>query len=93
MLVGSIVVENQMDFQLSVNRLVDPVEKPQELLMPVPPVTCADGNSGSHIHGRKQRRDSVALVVVRLSGWHPRSQRQNRLGPIERLDLTLLIHA
>jgi len=42
MLVGSIVVENQMDFQLSVNGLVDPVEKSQELLMPMSRLAFTD---------------------------------------------------
>ena len=60
--------------------------------MPVAPVARADGHSGSHIHGRKQRRDTVALVVVRLPGRYTRSQRQNRLRSIQRLHLTLLIH-
>ena len=61
--------------------------------MPMPPVAVADSDSGSHIHGRKQRRDSMALVVMRLPGRHAGSQRQNRLRSIQRLDLTLLIHA
>ena len=45
MLVGSIVVENQMDFQLCVNGLVDPIEKPQELLMPMPRLAFTDHGS------------------------------------------------
>jgi hypothetical protein len=35
----------------------------------------------------------MALVIVRLPGWHAGSQRQNRLSPIQSLHLTLLVHA
>jgi hypothetical protein len=41
---------------------------------------------------RKQRRYSMPLVIMRLPGGDARCQRQNRFGPIQRLDLTLFIY-
>jgi hypothetical protein len=64
---------------------LDLVEKAKEVLMPVPPVARADRHSGNSIHGRKQRRDSVALVVMRLPGgiessvWNVKDPRIARL--------------
>src|ERR1700722_15215770 len=40
--VGSVVIQNQMDFQARLHRLVDAVEKLQELLMPVPSLAFPD---------------------------------------------------
>src|SRR5580658_9575498 len=91
-LVRAVVVHDQMHLKAARKITLDLIEKPQELLMPVSPVARADGHSGCHIHGREQRRDTMALVVVRLPGRYARSQRQNRLRSIQRLHLTLLIH-
>jgi hypothetical protein len=66
MLVGSIVVENQMDFQLGVNGLVYPVEKPQELLMSMPRLAFTDHGPFEHIQRSEECRRPVAFVIVRL---------------------------
>src|ERR1043166_9479706 len=58
--------ENQMDFQLSVDGLVDAIEKSQELLMPMPWLAFADHGSFQDIQRSKQCRRPVTLVVVRL---------------------------
>src|SRR5712692_2553891 len=82
-LVRAVVVHYQVHFNTGRKIGLDLIEKPQEFLMPVPPVARADGHSGSHIHCRKQRCDSMALVVVRLPRRHTRGQRKNRLRPIQ----------
>ncbi len=46
-----------------------------------------------HIERGKQRRGPVPDVVVGLPGGNPRSQRQNRLGSIQGLNLALFIDA
>ena len=66
MLVGSIVVENQMDFQLSMNGLVNPLEKSQELLMPMPRLAFPDHGPFQDIQRSEQCRRPVTLVIVRL---------------------------
>src|SRR3954469_18920589 len=60
--------------------------------MPMPPVARSDRYSRCHIDGRKQRGNSMPLIVVRLASRDARSQWQNRLGPVERLHLALFIH-
>ena len=61
--------------------------------MPVPAVAVADGETGGHIQGREQGRNSIALGIMRLSGRYAGSQWQNRLGAVQRLHLALFIHA
>ena len=82
MLVGSIVIQNQMDFKARLDELVDSVEKPQELLMPVPRLSFSD-HGAFELQRRKQCRRAVALVVVRLPRAQARTQRKDRLrfGP------------
>ena len=45
-----------------------------------------------HVQGRKQRRYSVPFVIVRLPRRYARCHWQNRLGPVQRLHLTLLVY-
>src|SRR3954463_1311026 len=61
--------------------------------MAMPPIASADGHAGSYVHSRKQGRNAMSLIVMRLSSGDARRQRQNRFGPIEGLHLALFIHA
>src|SRR5262249_47880012 len=88
-LMRAIVVHHQMNIHACWKIPFDLVEKPKELLMPMSPITGADGHSGGHVHGRKQRGYPVPLVILRLPRRDTRGQRQNRLGPIQRLYLAL----
>src|SRR5690348_15099597 len=71
---------------------IDLAEKSQEFLMPMSSIAVADGDTAGHIHRRKQRRHSVSFVIVRLPRRHTRPQRENRLGPIQRLNLSLFVY-
>jgi len=51
--VSSIVVEHQMNRQLSIDRLVDPIKKVQELLMPMPRLAFANHSSLENIQRRE----------------------------------------
>jgi surfactin synthase thioesterase subunit len=62
----------------------DLVEQTKELLMSVTPVAIADRHPRRYVHSRKQRRDSMPLIIVELPGRDARRQRQNRLGPVQR---------
>ena len=64
--VGSVVIQNQMDFQARLHGLIDPVEKLQKLLMPVPGLAFPDQSPFQHVQRSEQGRRSVALVIVRL---------------------------
>src|SRR5260370_31167888 len=65
-LVGTVIVHHQMHVQPGGKIVLDLIEKSQELLMPVPAVAIADSHAGCYIHSRKQRRDSMPLVIMRL---------------------------
>ena len=82
-----------MDVQRRRHCLLDGVEKLAELHAAVPAMAGADHRSSLHIERGKQGRRAVALVIVTaalgLSGPH----RQQRLRPIQRLNLRFLIDA
>ena len=59
--------------------------------MPVAGQTLMDHLSGGDIQRREQRRGPVALVVVRHGARPPLLERKSRLGPVQRLDLALLV--
>src|SRR5882672_2917929 len=61
--------------------------------MAVPRLTFPDHGSFQHIERREQRRRPVAFVVVRLLLGQAGTQGKDRLRPVQRLNLTLLIHA
>ena len=64
-LVRSIAGPVRVSTELDVREVgVDFVEEPQKLLMPVPSVTAADGDSACHIQGREQRGNSVPFVIM-----------------------------
>jgi hypothetical protein len=73
------------------HRGIDVVEELQELLVPVPPVALADDLPGGDVQGGEQGRGSVADVVVGAPLGLGRGHRQDRLGAVESLDLTLLV--
>src|SRR3984893_10922335 len=81
-----------MDVQTSVDELVDPVQKPQEFLMPVPRLACSDYGSFEHIQCCEQRRRPVAFVIVCLPLGQAGTQWKDRLSPVQSLNLALLIH-
>ena len=91
-LVGAGVVENHVDVPRGWDRLVDRVEELPELDRAMPAVEGADDGAGFGVERGKQGRRAVRHVIMRapfdLAGPH----RQQRLGPVERLDLTLLVH-
>ncbi len=87
MLVGSIVVENDVD-RLVVGHLgVDGVEEANELLMTMTLHVAADDGAVEHVEGGKQRGCTVPLVVVGHCAEPALLHRQARLGAVERLDL------
>src|SRR3954467_6232092 len=89
----AVIIHDQVDGKTAGKTGVDVVQKPQELLVTMPPVTVADGDSARHIQGRKQRCHTMTFVIMRLPGRHTGRQRKNRLRTVQRLDLTLLMDA
>ena len=91
MLVGGVVVDHDVQFAPRVG-LGDLLEEPQELLVAVPVVAGVDHLAGGDLECGEQGGGAVPDVVVGAAGA-ARPQRQHRRGPVQRLDLGLLVHA
>ena len=91
MLVGGIVVQDDMHHLADRHRRLDDVEEAEEFLMPVPRRALAKHGAIQHVERREQRRRAMAGVVVGQRGGLTLGQRQARLGALQRLDLRLLI--
>ncbi len=65
MLVGAVVVHDQVDVQILWHRLLDLPEEAQELLVPVARHALGEHLAGGHVQGGEQGGGAVADVVVR----------------------------
>ena len=90
-LMGGIIVEDDVDGLLGRNLRLDLVEETDELLMPMLLHAASNDLAFEHIEGGKQGGGAVALIVVGHGGGASLLQGQTRLGAVERLDLALLI--
>src|ERR1700757_4443699 len=90
-LMGRVVVEDDMDSLLGWDVSLDLVEEADELLMPMLLHAAPDDLAFEHVEGGEQRGGAVALVIMGHGGGTPLLQEQARLGAVERLDLALLV--
>src|SRR5712692_8085822 len=90
-LVGSVVVEDQMDICMARDVAVDVVEELAELDAAMAPMMFSDDLAALDVEGRKERGRAVAHVVVGapldLTGPH----REYGLTAVQGLDLRLLV--
>lgn len=92
-LVGRVVVENDVDDLASRDIALKDIEEANELLMPVALHVPPEHLAGQDIERGEQRGRSVSLVVVGHGGATPLLQRQPRLCAVEGLDLGLFVEA
>ena len=92
-LVRAVVVHDQMYLKRLGHVSVDRAQELQELFGAVATVKFADDLAGGHVQRSKQRGGPMSHVVMGTSLRYPRSQRQDRLCAIQRLDLALLVNA
>ena len=93
MLVGGIVVGDQMQRLVFGRFAVNFLEEFEPLHMGVALLACADERAVQSIHGSEQGRGSIAHVIVRHGFSAPLFQRQSRLGSVQCLHLTFLVAA
>jgi hypothetical protein len=89
-LVGSVVVEHEMHFQILRDAAVDRVEELPELDATMAAMMFGDDLSGLDVESGKQGRGAVADVVVGPSLDLTWAQREDGLAAIQGLDLRLL---
>ena len=93
MLVGRVVVHDQVDLLFGRDDVVDDAQKLQPLLVAVPILAHGDDVALQGIEGGEQRCGAVALVVVSHRAAAALLHRQTRLCPIQSLNLALLVSA
>jgi hypothetical protein len=93
MLVGSIVIDNQVHVKGLGHAGVDMPQKIEELLVTMTAFALTQDRSGDRVEGRKQCGGAVSDVVVRDAFDVAQSQGQHRLATLQRLNLALLVHA
>ncbi len=91
MLVGSVIVDDEMEIVTYGSVGVDFAQEPDELLMPVAWHAIADNLSVEHTQGGEQGGGAVALVIVSHRPAASLLHRQSRLCAVERLDLAFLV--
>ena len=91
MLVSPVVVHDEMQGKMGWCLGVNLLEKPDELLMPMPGHAVTDDFPVKHIQRREQGGRAVAFVVVRHGPTATLLHWKTRLGSIKSLDLALLV--
>src|ERR1700728_515858 len=90
-LVGAVVVGDQVDLFVRGRLPIALLEELQPLLVAVPRHAATDDLTVQRTQGREHRRGAIALVVVSHRATTALLHRQAGLSPIKSLDLALLI--
>src|SRR5260221_14734962 len=91
MLVGGIVVDDDMDRLFLGHSGLDEVQKPDELLMAMALHALTKNLALKDIDRREHGGDAMALVIMGYGASAPLLHRQTRWGTIKRLNLALLV--
>src|SRR5271167_2783612 len=93
MLMRRVVVSDQVQFKVGRNVSIEMLQKAQEFLMAMARLALGDDSPVDDVERREERRSAVAKVVVSHSLDITEPHRQHRLGALQGLHLTLLVHA
>jgi hypothetical protein len=93
MLVGGVVVDDEMDVELGRHVCLDVTQEGEELLVPMARFALGDVRAVKHVESGEQRDCAVALVIVGDAFDVVEAHGKHRLGAFEGLDLALLIDA
>lgn len=93
MFVRRVVTQDEVQITIPRDPRIEQSREGQPLLMTVPWVTLADDFAVGDVEGRKQGRRPMAHIVMGHRLGASFLQGQARLGPIQCLDLTLLVTA
>src|SRR3972149_10278487 len=90
---GAVVVHHQMQVHFDWELSIQTFQEFKKLLMTMSSKTLPNDFTLSQFQRRKERRGTVALVVMGHGPTAAFFQRQTRLRAIQRLNLTFLVHA
>lgn len=93
MLVGGVVVDDQMDVERGGHVGVDVAQEGEEFLVAVTALALCQHPASGHVQGGAEGRAAVADGIVRHPLDVAQPHGQLRRGEQQRLGLTLLIHA
>src|SRR5215469_9969545 len=91
MLVGGIVVEDNVDQLAGRDLALDGIEEADEFAMPVALHAATNDGAVEHTERGEQRRGAMPLVVMGHGPAASGLDRQSRLSAVERLDLALFV--
>ena len=91
MLVGSVVIQDDVDDLAGRDLPLHGIEELDEFLMAMAFHAAAEHRAVQDIEGGEQRRGSVALIIMGHGRAFAGLQRQARLRAVERLDLAFLV--
>ena len=89
--VGTAVVDDQVQLEVGRRRAIDLREELAELGGAMAPSDPSKHLAGRDVQGRRQIRGPVSLIVAGAALDLPGPQGQHRMGPVERLNLRLLV--
>ena len=92
-LMRGIVVDDQVDVEIGRHVVIDLFQEREELLVAVAGLAPSQNRSVGHVQGGEEGRGAVTDVIVGDALHIAQAHRQDRLGPIQGLDLGLLVHA
>ena len=92
-LVGAVVIHDQVEVQVLGDGLLDLAQETQKFLMAMAWLAPSDHLAGGHIQRREQGCGAVTDVVVSDALDVPQPHGQQRLSPVQGLDLRLLVNA
>jgi len=93
MLMGGVVIANQVELPVRRDGLIDQTEKFEPFLVAMLLLAQAKDFAVGRIQRGKQSGGAVAFVIMRHGRAAPALQRQTRLGTVQSLDLALLVGA
>ena len=91
-LVGRVVVQDDVQGEVARERTVEVPQELQEFLVPMTAVALAEDLAGQHVQRGEQRRRAMPLVVVGHGTAPAWLHRQARLRAVQGLNLALLVH-
>src|SRR5690606_36458904 len=92
-IMGGVVVEDQMEVPICRSLSVDELQELQPFLMAMTILALPDQGTIGHVQRRKERGSAMAHIVMGHSSGPSFLQGQSRLRAVEGLNLALLIAA